>query len=90
MRIYDRQPSGDHHQTRKFQCTDPAISELRPGALVCLRDASGSLVVARQGAKQGSWELAAQRLPPPNKSLPAEALFTVVRRGSQVGFQSLG
>lgn len=63
-------------------------SELPPGALVCLRDADGHVVGAKQVGRD--WELAACLRAHPADSLTAEALYTVLRRGSHIAFQCLG
>lgn len=72
----------------------PENGDLRPGALVCLRDgATGDLVAAEQNAN--GWQLTT--LPKTTGqstgspvSLPAEALFSISRRGGHIAFQCLG
>lgn len=63
-------------------------SNLRHGSLVCLRDTLGQLLIAQQSTMD--WELVAASSHHNATSLPAEALYLVVRRGSQIGFQCIG
>lgn len=91
MKICDRTAGTsawpDRH--RRFAVSDNFEDVFRPGALVCLRDGRGNLLAARQGAR-GAWELGPLQQRSRSASIPAEALFTVLRRGSHIGFQCLG
>jgi len=88
VNIRDRHHNGEK-QSRKFYWADITDSDFRPGAIVCLRHNGGKLVIAKQGAK-GSWGLGFEHYPASFRSLPAEALFLILRRGNQIGFQCLG
>jgi len=89
MKIYDRRPAEHADERRKFPVIATSCADLRPGTLVCLRNETGALLIGRQ-RDRGAWELTSLRHSDSSKSLPAEALFVVLRRGSQVGLQCLG
>ena len=90
MRILDqaRSPSSQSEQ-RAFAIADNYDDILRPGALVCLRDERGDFICAKQGARR-TWELSSFTHRGRFASIPAEALFVILRRGAHIGFQCLG
>jgi len=90
MRILDHARSSSSSQgERTFGISDNYEEMLRPGALVCLRDDRGDLICAQQGARK-TWELSSFTHRGRFASIPAEALFMILRRGAHVGFQCLG
>ena len=88
MRITDRIGSSQQERTRRFPAGEGSEDSLRPGALVCLVDDRNDLIVAKQGAR--NWELQSQPYRGRFSSLPVDSLFVILRRGSHIGFQSLG
>jgi hypothetical protein len=89
MRILDLPRSPSSQSERTFAISDNYDDMLRPGALVCLRDARGDFICAKQGARK-TWELSSFTHRGRLSSIPAEGLFVILRRGAHIGFQCLG
>ena len=89
MRITDQYHRSTEARKLRFPVASDSEDILCPGALVCLQDDRGNLLAARQAGDRG-WGMCTLSLADGAQTLPADALFLVVRRGNQAGFVSLG